>query len=308
MASLPGSTTGGPLRSPYREDEIEPQREPFSLRLPWVSHGATASGRGDIVGVQRASDLRDLAVVETVFEASKFQRIRRLHVPSFSGGAPLLLSPVDLRQYRRAVEPEQLLALLLDHTCRNDWVWLDALLPYLRWAYTSRAKVCLVQVGRRAAPDQLQAERTMARNVLDPRVRAALDAPPGSATPLAHGLDLLFQAIRHVLQHGRTTVRGAWLVVVTDGRGNVPLEDSRAGSDRSPIASGDSYPIGRTGVDDALRVAEQLRSLKRVQKVLIDPAPTPYPELPTTFAESLGAVLVAGRTADVSFESGAHVD
>jgi magnesium chelatase subunit D len=243
-----------------------------------------------------------------MLEAAKFQRIRREHVSSFTRRAPLLLSPGDLRQYRRAVEPEQLLALLLDHTCQDDWSWFDALLPYLRWAYTSRAKICLVQVGRRTARDQLQAEHTMARNVLDPRVRAALEAPAGTATPLAHGLDLLFQTLRHALQHGRTTVRSVWLVVVTDGRGNVPLEDSRAGYDRSPIISSDSSPLGRIGVDDALRVAEQLRSLKRVKKVVIDPAPTPYPELPTAFAESLGAVLVAGRTAEADFGSGADVD
>jgi Mg-chelatase subunit ChlD len=67
---------------------------------------------------------------------------------------------------------------------------------------------------------------------------------------LAHGLDLALKTLRHALQHGKNTVQKAVLVVVSDGRGNVPLEASHVGKIK--------LPVGKKGVEDALEVAEKL--------------------------------------------------
>ena len=112
---------------------------------------------------------------------------------------------------------------------------MPALLPYLRWAYVERATVCLVKVGARGAPTELQAERLVARSLLVPKISQALDEPSGLATPLAHGLDLALQFLRHALHQGRQGVRSAWIVVLTDGRGNVPLKASQTGQLDWPV-------------------------------------------------------------------------
>ena len=89
-------------------------------------------------------------------------------------------------------------------------------MPYLNWAYVERASMCLIQVGAKNTRNDLQAERVMAHSLLMPRINAGLEAERGKATPLAHGLDLALKTLRHTLQHGRSTVREAMLVVVTD--------------------------------------------------------------------------------------------
>jgi magnesium chelatase subunit D len=89
---------------------------------------------------------------------------------------------------------------------------------------------------------------------------------------------------RRALRRGHRGLQQVQLVVVTDGRGNVPLEASRIGR----VAR----PVGREGVDDALAVARQIRSLRRVQAVLLDPQPPQHAELPTLLADALGATVV----------------
>jgi magnesium chelatase subunit D len=255
----------------------------MSLRPPPAAAGDRRPGRGPVIDVERATDLHDLALTSTLFEAAKFQSLRRAR-----GGCPegiLPLRPEDLRCYRRAHLPESLLVLVLDYTCLRGRDWGAALRPYLHQAYVGRAGVHLVQVG--AGGDRgLRARLLKARNLLAPELARALAAPPGEATPLAHGLELALQTMRHALQHGRSPAARCSLVVLSDGRGNVPLAASHAGL---PPAG----RVGREGVEDALAQARLIAALDRVRAVVLDPRPQQLPELPGQLAAALGAMVHA---------------
>ncbi|MFE7328727.1 hypothetical protein ACFU8W_27875 [Streptomyces sp. NPDC057565] len=281
--------------TPYPEDTTSPTPESMSLHIQARRTAGPRTARGAVIGVRRARDLWDLAPVRTVMEAAKYQAIR---------GRPerLLIAPGDLRGYVRAPEPERMLALVLDHTCRDGWDWHDALEPFLHWAYVSRASVQVVEVGGRAAAPgsgpagqacahELRAESFAARSVLDPRLTAALNrAPGGRATPLAHGLEQAAQALRRAFQHHRAGLVEALLVVVTDGRGNVPLAVSHLGR---PGTSA----VGRTGIDDALAVATRISGMDRTRlhSVVVDPVRQPYAELPSLLSDALGGTVIDGR-------------
>ena len=290
---------GGPAIDPYLEDTVAPEREAASLRLPPRRFKAASLGRGAIIGVEPAPIPRDLALISTLLEAAKYQALRwqalkeKPNSPQWArklldkrqanGHVPLILQAGDLRRYRRAAVPEQMLTLVLDYTSLKECQWQGALLPYLQWAYVERASVCLIQVGAADAQDELRAEKREADNILVPRIRNRLEVNWGRATPLAHGLDLALQTLRHRLQHGRSTVQKAVLVVITDGRGNVPLEASRAGKVTAPV--------GRQGIEDAMAVAQQIAALKGVEAVVLNPQPKHYGDLPVELAQALGAKI-----------------
>jgi magnesium chelatase subunit D len=275
--------------SPYPEDNAAPQREFAPLRSPWQRRIGPASIRGPVIGVRQATTVHDLAFVPTAMEAAKYQRlpIRRERVHA-DGSRRLVVFPSDLRSYLRSPAPERMLAVILDHSCRKDWDWQDALAPYLRWAYASRATACVVEVGARNATAELRAEKFITRSVLDPKIGRALYRPAGRATPLAHGLQLAAQVLRHAFQHQRSSLVEAWLVVASDGRGNVPLQASIAGQVTGPV--------GRGGVDDAVAVARDIAAIdRRLHTVVVDAAARPYPELPFALADALGGMVVTGR-------------
>ncbi|MFF3749562.1 hypothetical protein ACFYYH_03735 [Streptomyces sp. NPDC002018] len=283
----PGAAPGASApATPYPEDEAAPLPEFASLRTPWRRTAGPGAARGPVVGVRRSHDLRDLAPVRTAMEAAKYQAVR---------GRPdrLAIAPSDLRGYARAPEPERLLTLVLDHTCRAGWNWHDALEPFLQWAYVGRASAQIVEVGSRGAASELRAESFTARSVLDPRIGAALARAPGRATPLAHGLEQAGQALRRAFQHHRAGLVEAWLVVVTDGRGNVPLEASHRGEP----AGG---PVGRAGIDDALAVAARISGMDRTRlhTVVLDPLRQPYADLPHLLADALGGTVIEGRSTE----------
>jgi len=206
----------------------------------------------------------------------------------------MILRRGDLRSYRRAAVPEDLLVLVIDYTSVAGLDWQPAILPYLADAYTARAQIALIGVGARRhdGKDTWQADRLVARSILVPAVAAALDRGAELCTPLAHGLDLAHRTLVHALSHGRTAARRATLVVITDGRGNVSLDMSRG----APW----SGPVGRRGIDDARRCARTIQALPHVRSVLIDPRPPSLRDLPRSLATALGAELIAlddaGRT------------
>ncbi|NER93245.1 MAG: hypothetical protein F6J86_05305 [Symploca sp. SIO1B1] len=268
--------------NPYPEDQAPVEREAASLRLPSRRFCFKAVGRGAIIGVEKVANFQDLALVRTLLEAAKFQPIRQ---GSTTNSHRLLLSPTDLYSYRRVPIAEQMLMLILDHTCLRDCDWQEELLPYLSWAYVERASVCLIQVGAVGARHELRAQKLMAQSILVPQITAGIEARRGKATPLAHGLDLALQTLRHALQHGRSTIQQAVLVVISDGRGNVPLEASRLGKV--------VLPVGSKGVEDALQVAQLIRGLDGVKAVLLNPQPQQYGDLPLELAQAMGAAVVS---------------
>ncbi|MDG9716554.1 magnesium chelatase [Streptomyces sp. DH24] len=282
IGTAPGGTPAVP-GTPFPEDEATGPRDFAPLRGPGRRAGGPASARGTVIGTRRATDLHDLAYVRTVREAAVHQRVRRTD--------RFTVSPVDLHSNVRAGAPERVLVLLLDHTCRGpDWDWQDALTPFLQWAYTGRAAVHVVEVGAADARDELRAEAFAARGVLDPRVLASLYRRAGRATPLAHGVELAAQALRRAFRQHGTGPAEAWLVVVTDGRGNIPLRASHTGRLRGEVAA--------AGVEDTVEAAARIAAMDRTRLhvAVVDPAREPYGDLPFVLADSLGATVVEGRT------------
>ncbi|NET58964.1 MAG: hypothetical protein F6K47_23315 [Symploca sp. SIO2E6] len=266
------------VSNPYPEDQAPVEREASSLRLPSRRLRFKAATSGVIIGVEKVANFQDLALVRTLLEAAKYQPIRQR---STTNSHRLLLSPTDLHSYRRAPVAEQMLMLILDHTCLRDCDWQNKLLRYLSWAYVERASICLIQVGAVDAQHELRAQKLMAQSVLMPQINAGIEAGRGKATPLAHGLDLALQTLRYAMQHGRSTIQQVMLVVISDGRGNVSLEASRLGKILPPV--------GRKGIEDALQVAERIRGFDGVKAVLLNPQPKQYEDLPLELAQAMGA-------------------
>lgn len=286
----------GALANPYPEDTTPVQREAASLRLPLQRFKNSVSGRGAIIGVEPATIPQDLAIVSTLLEAAKYQQIRRSTlleqqgVPdalvesglkiSLNEGRSLILQSTDLRRYRRAVVPEQILALVLDYTCLQKCKWQEALLTYLQWAYVERASVCLVQVGALNAQDELRAEKREADNILVPRIQSRLELDQGRATTrVGSGVTNLTPC----LAAWANAVQKAVLVVISDGQGNIPLEASRLGKVIPPV--------GKRGIEDALQVAQQIAALNGVESVVLNPQPKHYTDLPVKLAQALGAKM-----------------
>jgi magnesium chelatase subunit D len=236
------------------------------------------AARGRIVGVEPARGRAELALTATVLEAAKLRRWRALTDSS----ERLEIRVQDLRVYRRLPGPEHFLVVVLDHTALERCNWRGALNPYLRRAYQDRSAFCLVQVGaaRQLEAEELRANRIVGRTLLAPHLADAIERAPARATPLAHGLALAHEAlIRSLLlrpnRESRTT-----LVVMTDGRGNVPLAASYEGRISARVAD--------QGVTDSLVVARRIATLG-VEVVLIDTRPEHGRDLPERLAAALGA-------------------
>ncbi|MBT2207891.1 hypothetical protein [Actinomadura sp. NEAU-AAG7] len=273
--------------TPYPEDEAEVGREPGTLR-PSPSHKALpALNGGRPIGVRPADRVDDIAVVATFLEAARHQTRRCPR--HFTAGHATHVRAADLRSYRRGGRPNKLLALVLDHTCHDRWDWTRPLAPYLQWAYSGRAAVCVVEVGAQDTACEARAQRFVAAGLLDPRVLQALDRPRGRCTPLAHGLDLVASLLRDRLHRGRLPSEDVLLVVVTDGRGNVPLAASRLGA-LPEFAGGE-------GFQDSLHVARAIRALGHVETVVVDPGPRHNARLTVQLSEALGARLLSDREA-----------
>jgi magnesium chelatase subunit D len=286
----PGPDKGGPPvpGAPYPEDDAMPRRVSDPLRFGW-QRGKAGPARGYPIGTERARDLNDIAVVPTLLEALIHQ-VERCQ-SHYQEDHPLHVRVEDLRSYRRVPWTGHLLVLVLDHTCRAiDWDWLEPLAPYLSWAYVTRAQVGVVEVGTAVTEgdpvSEVRASEFRVRNLLDPRVEASLEPRPGRATPLAHGLALAAAILRHDTQQGGAPVTDARLVVVTDGRANVPLSNSQSGT---PPAN-----VGQQGIKDAEDAARAIRGLHRVQSVVISPGQRANGHLATGLAARLAAPVKHG--------------
>ena len=289
-----------PLENPYIEDTTSLEREIDSLKLPTRISQSKTIHRGTIIGVEKTTNANDLAIVRSLLEAAKFQKIRQKK--QGNNYHKLKILPSDLYRYRRASVAEQMFMLLLDYTCLEYCQWEEKLLPYLSWAYSQRASVGLIQVGIAPSsivldnnqsnvtinPVELRAKKISGQNILVPTIAMGLDlekTKKGKATPLAHGFDLALKTLRHALQHGKNTVQKAVLVVVSDGRGNVPLEASHVGKIKPPV--------GKKGVEDALEVARKISNLGNLETIFLNPQSKQYPDLPLLLAKALGAKILS---------------
>jgi magnesium chelatase subunit D len=267
----------------YPEEAPDALPEAMSLRNPWTGMSRARQLRGQKTGVERTRSPIDLALVPTLLEAAKFQGVR-----PFSDS--LTVRPEDWRRYRRGWSPHQVLIMVLDHTCRRGWDWTPAFAPYLQWAYVRRAAICVIDLGHDGAVSELRAERYRAPSIRDPRVLRSLRRRPGRATPLASGIELAGEELLRLVRRGRATVDRAWLVVATDGRGNIPLEASA----RDRVDGS----VGRQGVEDSLTAAATVRPIVGVRAVVVAPDSAPYASLPFDLADALGGVVASVGTTD----------
>jgi magnesium chelatase subunit D len=288
-ALIPEDTELNPLDmerlcdDPYPEDGAPIEREAVSLKFPLSRFSPSRSLRGPIVGIEKSETLHDLALFSTILAAAKFQAVRGHTV-----GEPLRFEPIDLRCYRRGFASTHQLVLVLDYTSVRDMTsWRETLLPYLHEAYVKRAGISIVKIGAQDARSPLCAEIVTERGFLVPRVGQTLlqERGKGYPTPLAHGLYLAFAHIRRLLQHGRATASHVTLLVVSDGRGNVPLEWSTNDHTGTQI-------VTREGIDDALAIAHQMSEMKRVEALLLYPQSYQHPELPRLLSQALRANTV----------------
>jgi magnesium chelatase subunit D len=272
------------LGNPYLEDDCPAMRELEPLKIPIASARSPRSGFGHPIGTQPATNLEDISLFGTVFEAAKFQNYRR-NLPRFKHEPHhfrIWLS--DLRSYRRIPMPQYQLICAIDFTCLQDRLWQDALLPHLRdWAYVNRASISIIRIGVKGAREPLRSHLIQSRNLLAPEVFQALEGEAGAATPLAHGLDLAARTARAALQHGRNQMVRVRLVVLSDGRGNIPLQASLDGVL--------NHRVSYEGIEDALKAAKVLGEIPRLEIVLLDPQPMFYPDNVTELAEAMGAVV-----------------
>jgi magnesium chelatase subunit D len=266
-----------PITSSYPEDNVLPQREFADLRYPLTRRSKQHQDTGVVIGTEKTTGLRDLSITDTIFESAKYCQIRRRNKPQL--GDSLSITPADLRKHRRSAKPDHMLILLLDHTCLGDIkkhesrisdAIEDALVAHLRWAYFERASVTIIEVGSGNAGNELRAEKVTAATLVDRRIATALEFNPGKATPLAHGLSLAYETLRRSLWQGRSQPQRVRLVVLSDGRGNVPLSASLTGE----IAP----PVHAAGITDSFEQARKIRhfsqseSLNRVEAYFLTPS------------------------------------
>ncbi|GAA0419647.1 magnesium chelatase [Actinoplanes capillaceus] len=259
----------------YPEDDPEALPSPEPLRLPPPSRIRRNGTAGAVLGSEPTRGLDDLAVVPTLLTALRFRPVR---------DGRLQFRPGDLRRHRRRPEPASALILVLDHSCLRAWKADAAMAPFLRWAFRQRATVSVVEFGHADAADPLQATRYRVRDIADPRVAASLNREPGRASPLAHAMDLAVAEAQRLARRNRSPVDDALVLVVTDGRGNVPLHMS--------LGEPAGGPVGRRGVDDTIGVADGLRTIRGVRSVVLAPDVAACPDLPWAVADAMGGTVL----------------
>ncbi|KPL87571.1 hypothetical protein SE18_10960 [Herpetosiphon geysericola] len=261
----------------YPEDKIISNHDIYSLQIPISTHKFRIKPQGVHIGVKSATTLSDIAIVPTILSSIIYQPIRR----SKKGKLKLFLS--DLKSYRRLTVSKSILILLIDYTSLKE-VDLEKVLEYhFQWAYKERSPIVIIQVGieREDALYELRAYKIEMKNVLSPNMAKALNAFPGKATPLAHGFELVLKTLQNILNRGRNTINAARLVILTDGRGNVPLNAS--------YTLNYPYGIKREGIEDTLSIADKIRDFQRLESFVISPLISTYVNLPLNIAGALDA-------------------
>lgn len=274
-----------PASAAFPEDDELEDRADCQLQLPFGMRRSPRNERGPIIGVRRFRPGSTLAAVPTLIAALPFQFQRRKNLRRDAGDRRLILHPMDLRAWRRATLASHLLTIVLDFTALEHCAWGKALAPYVARAYVDRAPVCLVLVGAAATPNELKAQRVLSRNVLTPAFRQGLNGRSGRASPLAHGLRLAHETVAESLHRKRDTGRRVRLVVLSDGRGNVPLDASLRGKIDTAVA--------RRGIEDTLHEARRIAALSGVDTVLLHPQPPLGQAITRDFALAIGGRVEA---------------
>jgi magnesium chelatase subunit D len=187
----------------------------------------------------------DLALDATLRAAAPYQRRRRRQRPD---GPRLLIAPPDLREKVRETKVGQLVLFAVDASgsmaARQRMIAVKgAVLSMLLDAYQKRDRVGLLAFRGDSA--RLLLAPT---NSVELGERQLRSLPTGGRTPLARALQLCDETLSRYVASNRSWI--PWLILISDGRPNVPL------------TTGDP-------VEDAFRMARQIRE-RGIQSLVID--------------------------------------
>lgn len=204
-------------------------------------------GRG--VGARPAAKIRDLALDATLRAAAPHQPGRRAQSPV---GPAVRIRPGDLRDRIREKRQGTLIVLVVDASSsmgasRRMTEAKGAVLSFLLDAYQKRDRIAFVAFRGDGASLLLPPTGSPER-----AYRLLEDLPTGGKTPLAHGLFAGYRCIETELRKNPATL--ALLVVISDGRTNVPFRDGK------PLA-------------EALDMAARIALDSRVKSFVVDTEP-----------------------------------
>ena len=241
---------------------VKPLEAPAGKKLRQEYRGRRSKARsrsfsGHYVGAEepREGRVSDLALDATLRAAAPHQKVRREALTPGEAGVgvratALLLKPHDLRGKVRETKMGNLIVFVVDASgsmaARERMVAAKgAVLSLLVDAYQKRDQVGLVVFRGRGAELLLPPTSSveLARSYLEV-------LPTGGRTPLGHGLQLGLATIERYLRGSRDAL--PLMVVVSDGRANVPLH----GGDPLDELWGIGAEIGRRRVHTLLVDAE----------------------------------------------------
>lgn len=209
----------------------------------------TLQHQGRTVGTRQAEEVRDLALDATLRAAAPHQRARRALGP---GPLAVRIRPDDLRERTREKRLGTLIVLVVDASSsmgasRRMTETKAAVLSFLLDAYQKRDRIAFVAFRGDDAQVLLPPTGSLERAY---RLLEAL--PTGGKTPLIHGMLAGYRLIESELRRQPATI--PLLVVISDGRVNVPFRDGK------PLA-------------EALDMARRIARDGRVRSFVVDTEP-----------------------------------
>ncbi len=234
---------------------------------------------------------RPLALDATVRAAAPHQISRRT-----PGGPALVVREPDIREKVRASRRGRLLLFCVDasgsmNAAARMRTTKAAILGLLTEAYVKRDRVGLVAFGGNQATELLPPTSS----VEVARQRLA-ELPTGGKTPLASGLAMTAAILEREL--ARDPKLTPLVVILTDGRPNVPLDSQKAAQAKAGNKGGgwgDGWGDGGYADREVLNLARLMARDQRPRYVIVDTDTGHYHEinLCRPLAQYLGAVCVS---------------
>ncbi len=223
----------------------------------------TRSGRY-ISSAMPTSKTTDIAIDASLRVAAPYQRTRRRE------GVALVVEPSDLRQKIREKKSGTAILFLVDSSGsmgarRRMAAVKGAVFALLQESYKNRDKVALISFRKESAEVLLPFTKSV-----DFAYSKLKEMPTGGGTPLAAAILKAYQEVHKELKTN-PGIR-CYIILATDGRGNVPMSGGDARQDALKAASfvGSSgcgiWIVADTGTgfphtDDALRVCERMNGI-----------------------------------------------
>lgn len=203
---------------------------------------ASKTGRYLSSTARRIND--DLALDATIRAAAPYQSVRK------KNGVAIAIEREDIREKIRQRKAANLLVFVLDTSGsmganRRMIETKGAVLSLLKDAYVKRDKIALVTFGGKEAVVSLPPTSSPERGY-----RLLENLTIGGKTPLNDGISKGLRVIQNELRKAPDLL--PLMVIITDGKGNVPLQES-------------AMPK-----EELMELAEHIRKIKKIQTMVID--------------------------------------